>query len=132
MVDVGKENGVWCAFEAGPDVCSEVLVIVSMFVPLDTKELLTLTGQMKYGYRINTLVIPTPKMTVNTQAPTKPSTVFLGESLMSCVLPTVIPTRYAKISLQMTRETGKKNQIIPSNTLFIIKCACTTMRYKAM
>lgn len=43
----------------------------------------SLTGQMKYLYRIKTFVIRKPKMMVQIQAPTKPSTVFLGESLMS-------------------------------------------------
>jgi hypothetical protein len=76
--------------------------------------------------------MPTPKMTVRIQAPTKPSTVFFGDSLISCVLPKVIPQTYAKMSLQMTKETGRKNQIIPSKTLFIIKCASTTMRYSAI
>jgi hypothetical protein len=32
-----------------------------------------------------------PKTMVNTHAPTKPSTVFLGDSLMSCVRPKVMP-----------------------------------------
>jgi hypothetical protein len=82
---------------------------------------LTLTGQMKYLYRIKILVIPTPKMMVRTQAPTKPSTVFFGDSLISCVRPKVIPQMYAKISLHMTNEAGRKNQIIPSKTLFMIK-----------
>ncbi len=51
----------------------------------------TLTGQMKYLYRISTLVMPKPKMMVQIHAPTNPSTVFLGDSLMSWVRPKVIP-----------------------------------------
>jgi hypothetical protein len=39
---------------------------------------------------------------------------------------------YAKMSLVMTRAAGRKNQIMPSKMLFMIKCACTTMRYSAM
>ena len=87
---------------------------------------------MKYLYRIRILVIPIPKMIVRIQAPTKPSTVFFGDNLISCVRPKVIPQTYAKISLQMTNETGRKNHIIPSKTLFMIKWAWTTMRYNAM
>jgi len=45
----------------------------------------------------------------------------LGESLMSCVRPNVIPQMYANMSLQMTKDTGRKNQIIPSKTLFMMK-----------
>lgn len=69
-----------------------------------------------------------PKTIVRTQAPTKPSTVFFGESLMSCVRPNVMPQIYAKMSLVMTREAGRKNQIMPSKMLFIMKCAWTTIR----
>ena len=44
---------------------------------------LTLTGQMKYLDRISTLVIINPKNIVMIHPPTKPSTVFLGESLIN-------------------------------------------------
>lgn len=27
-----KENGVWCAFEAGPDICSEILKAISRLI----------------------------------------------------------------------------------------------------
>jgi hypothetical protein len=51
---------------------------------------------------------------------------------MSCVRPKVMPQMYAKISLQITKDTGKKNQIMPSKTLFMMKCAWTTIKYNAM
>lgn len=63
----------------------------------------------------------TPNKTVLKKAPTKPSTVFLGESLMSGVLPRVIPQIYAKTSLQMTSEAGTQNQIVPSKILLTTK-----------
>ena len=66
--------------------------------------------------------MPNPKKMVRIQAPTKPSTVFLGESLMSCVRPKVMPQMYANMSLVITREAGRKNQIMPSKMLFMIKC----------
>jgi len=61
------------------------------------------------------------KTIVHRNAPTKPSTVFFGESLMSGVRPMVIPQMYAKTSLQMTTDAGTKNQMRPSRMLFIIK-----------
>lgn len=67
-----------------------------------------------------------------TQAPTKPSTVFLGESLMSCVRPNVIPQMYAKMSFVITRAAGRKNHIKPSKMLFMMKWAWTTMIRSAM
>lgn len=72
------------------------------------------------------------KMSVMIQAPTKPSTVFLGDSLMSWVRPKAMPQMYAKMSFVMTSAAGRKNQIMPSKMLFMTKCACTTMRYSAM
>ena len=62
------------------------------------------------------LVIPLtqrPKMIVLMKAPTKPSTVFFGERAMSCVRPKVLPQIYAQMSLQITRNAGIQNQIIP-------------------
>lgn len=53
------------------------------------------------------------KITVQMNAPTKPSTVFLGESLIKGVLPNDMPQMYAQMSLQMTSEAGRKNQIMP-------------------
>lgn len=53
------------------------------------------------------------KITVQMNAPTKPSTVFLGESLIKGVLPNDMPQMYAQMSLQMTNEAGRKNQIMP-------------------
>ena len=82
-----------------------------------------MTGQMKYLLLISKFVKMIAERMVKTQAPTKPSTVFFGDSLMSWVRPTVIPTMYAKISFVMTRAAGRKNQIIPSKTLFMTKCA---------
>ncbi len=95
-VGVRNEDRVGGAFEAGEDVCSEVLLrgVVSLqFAISDWRVggLRTLTGQMKYLYRISTFVMAKPKKMVRIQAPTNPSTVFLGDSLISCVRPNVIP-----------------------------------------
>lgn len=79
------------------------------------------TGQIMYWNCMKYVPHSTPKMTVLKNAPRKPSTVFLGDSLMSGVRPTVTPQMYAKISLQMTRDAGTKNQIIPSRMLFTTK-----------
>lgn len=100
------------------------------FAPRDG--VLTFTGQMKYLERIIRLQRSTPKMIVMIHAPTKPSTVFFGDNLMSCVLPIVIPTIYAHMSFVMTRLAGRKNQIMPSKTLFMMKWAWMTIRYRAM
>lgn len=67
------------------------------------------------------------KTIVHKNAPTKPSTVFFGESLMSGVRPMVIPQMYAKTSLQMTRDAGTKNQIRPSRMLFMMKWLRTAL-----
>ena len=105
----------------------------------------SLTGQMKYFDRMRMLVKKKPRRIVQTHAPTKPgrdvsmqyvrlsgsnspSTVFFGLSLINCVFPKVIPQIYAKMSLMMTKLTGRKNQIMPSKILFMMKCACTTIR----
>ena len=48
---------------------------------------------------------------VQIQAPTKPSTVFLGDNRISGVRPKVMPQTYAMTSLMMTRDAGRKNQI---------------------
>jgi hypothetical protein len=122
VVEVRYEDGVGCTFKTCENIRAKILAIVRSDI-WSSGCLLTLTGHMKYLYRIKTLVMPTPKIMVRIQAPTNPSTVFLGDNLMSCVRPNVIPQMYAKISLQITKETGRKNQIIPSKTLFIIKCA---------
>jgi hypothetical protein len=60
-------------------------------------------------------------MIVQKSAPTKPSTVFLGESAISGVRPMVTPQMYAKMSLQMTREAGTQNQMRPSRMLLTMK-----------
>lgn len=62
-----------------------------MFLSSVEETKLTVTGQIKYPDLIRRLVKAKPKMTVMIQAPTNPSTVFFGESLMSCVRPKVIP-----------------------------------------
>ena len=53
----------------------------------------SLTGQIIYCHRMNSVPQITPKSMVLKKAPTKPSTVFLGESLMRGVRPMVIPQR---------------------------------------
>jgi hypothetical protein len=63
----------------------------------------------------------TPSTSVHANAPTKPSTVFFGESAMSGVRPIVTPQMYAKTSLQITSEAGTQNQIMPSRILFTMK-----------
>ena len=45
--------------------------------------------------------------------PIKPSQVFLGDSLIRGVLPKKNPKKYAKQSLAITVECGKKNQKKP-------------------
>ena len=67
------------------------------------------------------------KTMVHKNAPIKPSTVFLGESLMRGVRPMVIPQMYAKMSLQITRDTGTKNQMRPSRILFMTKWLRTAL-----
>jgi hypothetical protein len=66
-----------------------------------------------------------PQSTLNRRvlqkAPTNPSTVFFGESLIKGVRPTVIPHTYANISLQITNEAGTQNQIMPSRILLTMK-----------
>jgi hypothetical protein len=47
---------------------------------------------------------------VDSMPPINPSHVFLGESLISGVLPKAIPKRYAKISFTMTHNCGNTNQ----------------------
>lgn len=84
---------------------------------------LTLTGHMKYLYRMRTLASPKPPIMVQIQAPTNPSTVFFGESWMSGVRPNVIPHMYAKMSFVITKAAGRSSHIIPSKMLFMIKWA---------
>ena len=79
------------------------------------------TGQIMYWNRINSVPQIRPKMMVLKNAPTKPSTVFLGDSLMSGVRPMVTPQMYAKQSLQITSDAGTQNQIMPSRMLFTMK-----------
>jgi len=61
-----------------------------------------------------------PKRIVKIQAPTKPSTVFLGDNLIRGVRPKVMPQRYAKISLTITSAEGRINQTNPSLRLISI------------
>jgi hypothetical protein len=105
VVRVGDEYGVGGAGEAGEDGGAEVLRGVRRWRCWRGDGISwggfgetggkmrgrTLTGQMKYLYRIRMLVMPKPKMMVSIHAPTKPSTVFLGESLISWVRPKVMP-----------------------------------------
>jgi hypothetical protein len=87
---VRDEDRIGCTFKTSENIRTKILVNVRIdFGNLGSH--LTLTGHMKYLYRIKTLVMPTPKMIVRIQAPTNPSTVFLGDNLMSCVRPNVIP-----------------------------------------
>ena len=99
-VGLRDEDGVGGAGEAGEDVCAEVLGECKprqtsrwmlCWIRGEERRRLTLTGQMKYLDRISTLVMANPKTMVSIQAPTKPSTVFLGESLISWVRPNVMP-----------------------------------------
>jgi len=70
---------------------------------------------MKYEPQI------TPNRRVLQNAPTNPSTVFFGESLIKGVRPTLMPHMYAKVSLQITNEAGTQNQIMPSRILLTMK-----------
>lgn len=58
-------------------------------------------------------------MSVEAKAPRKPSQVFFGESLIRGVLPKKNPKKYAIMSLQMTKATGRTNQNNPSMILCI-------------
>lgn len=104
-VGLGDEDGVGRAGKAGEDVGAEVLregrgcqsvlrssgAMLCVLGMWEGGKRLTLTGQMKYLDRINTLVMANPKTMVRIQAPTNPSTVFLGESLINWVRPNVMP-----------------------------------------
>lgn len=90
-----QEDGVRLALEAGKDVGAEVLVFLLEALPVRLLPRggggLTLTGQMKYFERAMRFTSSMAQMTVMIQAPTKPSTVFLGLSLMSWVRPKAMP-----------------------------------------
>jgi hypothetical protein len=75
------ENGIDVALEASEEISSQILAPVSSEMLHDSTH--TLTGQMKYLYRIIKFARKNPKIIVKTHAPIKPSTVFLGEILMS-------------------------------------------------
>jgi hypothetical protein len=62
-----------------------------------------------------------PKTMVMSQPPTNPSTVFLGDNLIRGVRPIKNPKMYAQISLAITSDAGKKNQIRPSKMLLMMK-----------
>lgn len=99
--DIGEEE----AQEDGADPCTDESCKV---------------GEISMRCMIGTSIMDAPQ---RLHPRSSPSTVFLGLSLMSCVLPKVIPQIYAKMSLMITRLTGRKNQIMPSKMLFMIKCA---------
>lgn len=116
------EDWVYGALKASKEICTEVLPRgVSQTATIGQPAVLTLTGQMKYLYFESAHVNSPPARTVKTHAPAKPSTVFLGESLMSGVRPKVMPHMYANTSLTMTKDAGMRNQISPSKMLFITK-----------
>lgn len=84
VVGLMYENRIWGAGEAGEYVRAEVLIDSQLGERMAYGlGCYTFTGQMKYLYRINTFVIAKPNMIVQIHAPTKPSTVFFGESFMS-------------------------------------------------
>jgi hypothetical protein len=56
----------------------------------------SLTGQIIYCHRMNNVPQTMAKSMVLKKAPTKPSTVFFGESLMRGVRPMVIPQTIGK------------------------------------
>ena len=55
-----------------------------------------------------------PRFRRHNVPPINPSHVFLGDSLISGVLPKKNPARYAAMSLTMTSDVGSRNQMIPS------------------
>lgn len=57
----------------------------------------------------------------------KPSQVFFGEILRSGVRPRANPVRYAMTSLEMTRLTGRMNQMNPRKMEATKKDVCVTM-----
>jgi hypothetical protein len=87
---------------------------------------------MKYLYCARKWVRPMPHRTVKNHAPRNPSHVFFGEIWMRGVRPKVIPQRYAQMSLVITMETGRMNQMNPSRMLLMTKCACPTIKNRAM
>ena len=92
MVSLRYEDGVWGAGQACKNVRAKVLEDGQLKkVVVCGLELYTFTGHIKYLYRINTFAMANPKMIVQIHAPTKPSTVFLGDSLMSWVRPKAMP-----------------------------------------
>ena len=92
MISLMYENGVRGAGEACEYVRAKVLTDDQLKrITVCGLGLHTFTGHIKYWYRINTFVMANPKMIVQIHAPTKPSTVFLGESLMSWVRPKAMP-----------------------------------------
>ena len=95
LVGFDEEDGIEVALETSEDVGSEVLFdqLANDDVDLSLSNGWgpTLTGQMKNLVRIMTLMRMPLKRSVQIQAPTKPSTVFLGDSLMSWVRPKAIP-----------------------------------------
>ena len=62
-----------------------------------------------------------PITTVETPPPMNPSHVFLGDSLISGVLPKKKPNKYAMTSFVTIIETGTTNQISPSNMFWIMR-----------
>ena len=91
MVSLRYEDGVWGAGQACENVRSKVLEDSQLKKIVLWARPHTFTGHIKYLYRINTFAMANPKMIVQIHAPTKPSTVFLGESLMSWVRPKAMP-----------------------------------------
>lgn len=82
VVDMRDEDRIDVAFESCEDICAKVLKM-SAESQVHRVSTLTLTGQIKYLYRIKAFVSPMPNSMVNSQAPMKPSTVFFGLILMS-------------------------------------------------
>lgn len=81
---MGYEDRIDIALEPREKACAEILENVSRGKGQGLAHGgPTLTGQMKYVYLIMMFVRNKPKMTVNTHAPMKPSTVFFGEILIS-------------------------------------------------
>lgn len=127
------ESGIWCALDIAKCRYPE-LVYRAYHVVESHEEGSPLSQNVKgVSARGRNRRTKKPNIKVLNTAPTKPSTVFLGDTAMRGVLPVVtpniisnhvnlqgdcnMPQMYAHTSLQMTRDAGTQNQINPCGKL---------------
>jgi hypothetical protein len=124
------EYGVGFTSDIGECVCSQVSSGADHVVE-SHKECSPLTHQ-PMSCEVRNGLTARENNRVQRKAPMNPSTVFLGDNLINGVRPNIFPQTYAMTSLQMTKDAGTKNQIIPSRILLTIKWLETTIRNKLM